>query len=203
MTPSAASADPSIADPLVLAFGDSLIAGYGLSAADAFPAQLQRRLRASWPSATVINAGRSGDTTQDALARLPRVLAGLHQRPDLAIVQIGANDVLRAVQPERTRAAIDAILTEFGRCGIAVLLTTIEPPAMLAERTRAYDGIHADAARRHGAATCAFFPAGVLGHPAMTLSDRVHPNAQAIGRVVDHIMPAVMAALHARNRAAA
>jgi acyl-CoA thioesterase-1 len=111
--------------------------------------------------------------------------------------------VLRAVQPERTRAAIDAILTEFGRCGIAVLLTTIEPPAMLAQRTRAYDGIHADAARRHGAATCAFFPAGVLGHPAMTLSDRVHPNALAIGRVVDHIMPAVMAALHARNRAAA
>ncbi len=192
----------AIADPTILAFGDSLIAGYGLAAADAFPAQLERRLRAAHPRGQVVAAGRSGDTTQDAFRRLPDVLARLTRRPDLAIVQIGANDVLRGLPPERTRAALDAILLELGRCAIPVLLTTIEPPALLAERTRAYAGIHAEVARRHGAATCGFFPAGVLGRPGFTLFDRVHPNAQAIGRVVDHILPAVYAALRT-DRAAA
>ena len=194
---------PAPADPLLLAFGDSLIAGYGLAAADAFPARLERALRVDWPAAAVIAAGRSGDTTQDALQRLPRTLAALARRPDLAIVQIGANDVLRGVAPERMRGHLDAMLSEFGRCGIPVLLTTIEPPALFADRTRGYAGIHAAVAQRHGAATCAFFPAGVLGHPAMTLADRIHPNARAIDLVVDQVAPAVAAALRAATRAAA
>lgn len=188
------------ADPLILAFGDSLIAGYGLTPADAFPARLQDRLG---QGAQVIPAGRSGDTTDDALRRLPRVLAGLTRRPDLAIVQIGANDVLRGIPPQQTRARLDKILNEFSRCGIPVLLTTIDPPAFLAHRTQGYAQIHADCARQHGAATCSFFPAGVLGHPGLTLADRVHPNAAAIARVVDHVLPAVMAALGAGERAAA
>ncbi|MEA1084031.1 GDSL-type esterase/lipase family protein [Sphingomonas sp. CD22] len=194
---------PVSAEPLLLAYGDSLIAGYGLAAADAFPARLEQALRSDWPDAAVIAAGRSGDTSQDALARLPRTLAGLSHRPDLAIVQIGANDVLLGIAPARMRANLDAMLTEFARCGIAVLMTTIEPPAVFAERTRGYAGIHAAVAEQHGAATCAFFPAGVLGHPAMTLADRIHPNARAIGLVVDQVAPAVTAALRSALRAAA
>lgn len=181
--------------PTLLAFGDSLIAGYGLSAAQSLPAQLEQRLRATRPGARVLNAGHSGDTTADAIRRLPRVLAGLKARPDLALVQVGPNDVLRGVAPAATRANLDAILTEFARCGIPVLLATVAPPPFLRDRVRAWDGIHAEVAARHGAAICPFFPEGVLGHPAMVLADRVHPNAAAIARVADGLMPAIEQAL--------
>jgi len=193
----------ALADPLILAYGDSLIAGYGLAGIDAFPAQLARRLRTIWPAADVLNAGVSGNTSEDVLRRLPRTLAGFARRPDLAVLQIGANDVLRGIAPQRLRANLDMMLDELGRCGIAVLLTTIEPPAFLADRTRGYAEVHAGCARAHGAATCAFFPAGVLGHPDLTLIDRIHPNARGIVRVVDHVLPAVEAALRAATRAAA
>jgi acyl-CoA thioesterase-1 len=189
--------------PLILAFGDSLVAGYGLAASDSFPAQLQRRLRMRDSAAAVINAGVSGDTTADALRRLPRVLSGLPARPDLAIVQLGANDVLRGLAPERTRANLDAILTELGRCGIRVLLTTVEPPAFLQARTGQYLGIHAEVAAKHSVAIGGFFPAGVLGHPEMVLFDRVHPNARAIAAVVDHLLPKIERELANGGRIAA
>lgn len=188
--------------PLVLAFGDSLIAGYGLPAADSFPAQLERGLQAVHPGARVVNAGVSGNTTDDALRRLPRVLSGLPARPDLAIVQIGANDVLRGIAPDRTRANLDAMLVEFARCGIPVLLATLEPPPFIAARTVAYLGIHAEVAARHGVAVAGFFPAGVLGRTDMVLFDRVHPNAPAIGLSVAHMLPAIERAL-SRDAAAA
>ena len=183
--------------PLVLAFGDSLVAGYGLSAADSFPAQLQRRLGERHDGARVINAGVSGNTSADALRRLPGVLTRLTARPDLAIVQIGANDVLRGLAPAQTRTNLDAILTEFGRCGIRVLLTTLEPPLFLQARTGAYLAIHAEVAAAHGAGLASFFPAGVLGHPAMVLADRIHPNGAAIQAVVSHLLPVVENALEA------
>ncbi|QNE33049.1 arylesterase [Sphingomonas sp. NBWT7] len=177
--------------PSILAFGDSLIAGYGLSAADGFSGRLQRALRRRYPDARVDNAGVSGDTSADALRRLPRVLTGLSQRPDLAIVQVGPNDVIRSVPALRMRANLDAILAEFARCGIPVLLATVTPPAFFADRALAYAGIHAAVAAPHNAATAPFFPPGVLGHPAMVLADRVHPNAVAIAAVVDHLLPTV------------
>lgn len=195
--------DDASTAPLILAFGDSLIAGYGLAAQQAFPAQLQQRLRRGHPGAVVINAGVSGDTSADALRRLPRVLAGLSRRPDLAVVQIGPNDVLHGIAPARMRANLDALLTEFARCGIPVLLATVEPPAFLRARTTAYLGIHHDAAERHGARSCAFFPPDVLGHPDMVLADRVHPNALAITLVADAMAPVVEQALRATARAPA
>lgn len=178
-------------DPLVLAFGDSLIAGHGLAPEAAFPAQLEARLRARWPGARLVNAGVSGDTTRGALARLPRVLAGLPARPGLAVVQIGPNDVLWGVPPAQTRANLDAIVTELSRCGIAVLLATVAPPAMLAARAAPYVEAQRAVAAAHGVATAPFFPPGVLGHPAMVLADRVHPNAAAIAAVVAGLAPTV------------
>jgi acyl-CoA thioesterase-1 len=185
----------TFATPLILAFGDSLVAGYGLAATDSFPAQLEHRLRSAHPQAQVLNAGVSGNTTADALGRLPRVLSALPARPDLAVVQIGANDVLRGIAPDRTRANLDAMLTEFARCGIPVLLATLEPPTFLRARTSAYLGIHAEVAARHGAGIASFFPAGVLGRADMALFDRVHPNARAIAAVVAHMLPAIEQAL--------
>ena len=177
--------------PLLLAFGDSLVAGYGLAVADGFAAQLERRLRARHPSARVVGAGRPGDTTADALRRLPGTLSRLDDRPRLAIVQLGPNDVLRQVPPAATRAGLDAILTEFGRCGVPVLLTTVTPPDFLRERAGAYLGLHEELAALHGATTWPFFPWGVLGHPDMVLADRVHPNGRAITAVVDAMLPVV------------
>lgn len=177
--------------PFILAVGDSLIAGYGLPAADSLPAQLERGLRRTHATATVINAGLSGDTTSGVLRRLPALLSRLTARPDLAIVQVGPNDVLRAIPPTVTRANLDAILLELGRCDVPVLLTLVAPPPILRGRADAYLGLHEAAAQRHGARTCDFFPAGVLGHPSMVLADRIHPNATAIGKVVDALLPVV------------
>lgn len=183
--------------PLVLAFGDSLVAGYGLSRADGFCAQLERGLRARHPGAVVIDAGMAGDTTADAVRRLPRVLTRLDARPDLAIVQIGPNDVLHRLPPAATRANLDALLAELGRCPVPVLLTTVTPPAFLAARAGGHVGIHEAVAARHGAAVWPFFPPGVLGHPDMVLADRVHPNARAITAVAAAMLPAVERALAA------
>jgi acyl-CoA thioesterase-1 len=187
--------------PLILAIGDSLVAGYGLSAADAFPAQLERRLRAGHPAACVINAGRSGDTAADVLRRLPGALTTLAARPDLAIVQVGPNDALRQVPPPAVRASLDAVLTELGRCGVPVLLTTVAPPAILQDRIRPYLAIHDALAKQHGAAVAPFFPSGILGRPDMVLADRMHPNAAAIGLVADALAP-VVERLLARRAAA-
>lgn len=177
--------------PLVLAVGDSLIAGYGLAAADSLPAQLEHRLRARHPAARVINAGRSGDTTRDVLRRLPALLSGLTERPDLALVQVGPNDVLRQLPPAQTRASLDGILHELARCAIPVLLTTVAPPPILGDRAKPYVGLHAASAAAHGAQLHPFFPAGVLGHPAMVLGDRIHPNARAIRAVADALLPVI------------
>lgn len=179
------------ANPLILALGDSLVAGYGLAPADGFPTQLEHRLRPAWPDVRVANAGVSGDTTGDVARRLPYVLAGLDVRPALAIVQVGPNDVLRQVPPASTRMQLDAILTELGRCAIPVLLTTVAMPAFLRDRAVPYLGIHEALAARHGATICPFFPADVLGHPDMVLFDRVHPNARAICLVVDAMRPLI------------
>jgi acyl-CoA thioesterase-1 len=186
------------ASPLILAFGDSLIAGYGLSEREGFSAQLEDALRAFDPGAQVLNAGISGNTTADALRRLPRVLSALPRQPDLAVVQVGPNDVMRGLSPQQMRANLEAILTEFNRCTIPVLLATVEPPPFLRHRTGAYIGIHEALARQYGVATCAFFPDDVLGHPDMVLADRVHPNVRAIAVVVQGIVPAIRQLLSER-----
>lgn len=180
---------------MILALGDSLVAGYGLAEEDGLAARLQRRLRERWATAQVVNAGVSGDTSADVLRRLPRLLTRLSHRPDLALVQVGPNDLLRGVPPTAVRANIAAILRELSACGMPVLLTRVEPPAILRARAAPYQAIHAELARDHGAALCSFFPAGVLGHPNMVLGDRVHPNARAIAAVVEHLLPYVEEAL--------
>lgn len=189
--------------PLILAFGDSLTAGYGLGHSESFAAQLQHRLVARWPGAVVRNAGVSGDTTTDARARLPRLLSSLTQRPDLTIVQFGANDLLRGHRLDRTRANLDAILSELERCHIPVLLAQMEPPALLGPIGKLCAALYTELAAKHAVALHPFFPPGVLGNPAMTLRDRLHPTARAVGLVADHMLPAVYAALRRSSGSAA
>lgn len=179
----------------VLALGDSLVAGHGLAPHEGFARRIEQGLQRDRPGSTVVNAGVSGNTTGDARRRLPAVLAGLRRRPDLALVGLGANDVLRGVPPAETRANLDAIVRDLAGADIAVLLMTVEPPPFLAAFAQAYAGTYADVAARHRLPTCSFFPEGVLGHPDMVLADRLHPNARAIELCAAAVLPALLSAL--------
>ena len=189
--------------PYILALGDSLTAGYGLPVDRSFAAQLEALLRSTRPTATVHNAGVSGDTSAGGLARLPRVLARLTGKPDLAIVELGANDLLRGIAPERMRANLDAILTELGRCGIPVLLAGMFAPPFLGAFAGRYNAVFPAVAQAHGAALYPFFLDGVVGDPGLTLADGIHPNARAVGIVAERILPYVEAALSRERRRAA
>lgn len=187
--------------PNVLAFGDSLTAGYGLARGQSFPAQLEALLRRSRPAARVINAGVSGDTTASGRARLPGVLSGLQIRPDIAIVALGANDLLRGVAPARMRENLDAILRSFADCGIPVLLAGMLAPPFLGGFALAYNAVFPERAAQHRVAFYPFFLDGVVGDPSLVLADGIHPNARAIGIVAARILPHVEAALDASEAA--
>lgn len=181
--------------PFILAFGDSLTAGYGLSPDQAFPNKLERLLAARRPGVAVENAGMSGDTTTSGRARLPRVLSRLTRRPDLAILELGANDLIRGVDPARTRDNLDWMLGEFGHAGIPVLLAGMLAPPFLGAWAARFNALYPDLAKRHGAALYPFFLDGVVGDRSLVLADGIHPNARAIGIIATRILPHVEAVL--------
>jgi acyl-CoA thioesterase-1 len=192
----AAAAPAAAKDIHVLAFGDSLTAGYGLAPGQGFAPQLEGALRRQGVRAFVTNAGVSGNPAAQGRARLKWTLDGLREKPDLAIVALGANDMLRGVSPKQTRSDLDAILAELKRRGIPVLLAGMLAAPNLGPRYRTeYDSIFAELAREHRTPLYPFFLAGVAGNPAMALPDKVHPNFQGIKRMVSGIMPAVLRAL--------
>jgi acyl-CoA thioesterase-1 len=193
----AASAAPAEAkDVQILAFGDSLTAGYGLPPGQGFAPQLEAMLRRNGVRAFVANAGVSGNTAAQGRARLKWTLDGLKAKPDLAIVALGANDMLRGLPPKQTRADLDAIVAELRRRGIPVLIAGMLAAPNLGSRYGAeYDRIFPDLARAHGAALYPFFLAGVAGNPSLALPDRMHPNFQGIKTMVSGIAPTVLRAL--------
>jgi acyl-CoA thioesterase-1 len=193
----AASAAPAEAkDVRVLALGDSLTAGYGLPPGQGFAPQLEEMLRRNGVRAFVTNAGVSGNTAAQGRARLKWTLDGLKAKPDLAIVALGANDMLRGLPPRQTRADLDAIVTELKRRGIPVLIAGMLAAPNLGSRYMAeYNRIFPELAREHGAALYPFFLAGVAGNPALALPDKVHPNFQGIKKMVSGITPTVLRAL--------
>ena len=191
-------------DPVdILAFGDSLVAGYGLARDKGFAPQLEAALRARRVAANVINAGISGDTVAAGWARLPRTVERLGRTPDLAIVGLGGNDMLRLVPPRVTREGMEAILEEFGRRGITVLIAGMVAAPFLSRQYQAeFNAIYPELARKYGAALYPFFLAGVAGVPRLNLYDRVHPNEKGIARMVEGILPHVLRALASPKRAA-
>lgn len=192
----------SVTYPDILALGDSLTAGYGLAPDQYFPRQLEAALRGRHPTARVHNAGVSGDTSAGGLARLPRVLATLTARPDLAIVELGANDLIRGIAPERMRDNLDAMLRELARCGVPVLLAGMWAPPLLGAFAARYNAVFPALAAAHGVTLYPFFLAGVAGDARLTLRDRIHPNAAAIGIVTQRILPFVERALGREKQAA-
>jgi acyl-CoA thioesterase-1 len=182
----------------ILAFGDSLMAGYGLPREQGFAPQLEAVLRRSGVAATVVNAGVSGNTAANGRARVRWVLDALKRKPDLAIVGLGANDMLRGVPAAETREDLEAILEEFRKREIPILIAGMLAPPFLGQRyTREFNGLFPDLAREYGAALYPFFLAGVAGVSGMNLPDRVHPNANGVRRMAEGIAPTVLKALSA------
>jgi acyl-CoA thioesterase-1 len=183
-------------DVHVLAFGDSLTAGYGLPRDQGFAPQLEDVLRRNGVRAFVTNAGVSGNTTSNGRARVRWTLDGLKRKPDLAIVALGANDMLRGMRPEQTREDLDFILAEFKKRGIKVIVAgMLAPPNLGRDYMAKYNAIFPDLARKYDAPLYPFFLAGVAGVPALNLPDRVHPNFQGVKRMVTGIAPTVLKAI--------
>jgi acyl-CoA thioesterase-1 len=178
------------ADPIrLLAFGDSLTAGYGLPAGDAFPAKLQQALRAKGYRVEVVNAGVSGDTTAGGRARLDWALA---DRPDYAIVELGANDALRGLDPKLAYANLDAILGTLRDRHVNVLLAGMLAPRNLGpDYAAAFDSIYPSLQKKYSVPLYPFFLEGVALHHDLTLPDGLHPNSDGVDTIVRGILPTV------------
>ncbi|HYZ39170.1 MAG TPA: arylesterase [Stellaceae bacterium] len=175
--------------PVVLDFGDSLTAGYGLPADEAFPARLEAWLRERGIAARVLNAGVSGDTTTDGLARLDWALA---DRPDLVILALGANDALRGIDPATVRNNLDKMIVKIQDEGAKVLLVgMLAPPNWGDEYKRAFDRIFPDLAQAHHLRLYPFFLEGVAMKPELNQPDGLHPNGRGVKVLVDKIAPVV------------
>lgn len=183
---------PQADGKLVLAFGDSLYAGFQLQQNEGFAPALERALDAAGTPAQVVNAGVSGDTTAGGLQRLAFTLDGLPRTPNLAIVGLGGNDALRGISPAETRRNLTGILTELQRRQIPVLLTgMLAPRNMGAEYAAQFDPIYPELARQFDVPLYPFFLDGVLTHPNLLLEDGMHPNPQGVQVIVERIAPQV------------
>jgi len=174
----------------ILALGDSLTAGLGLSEADAFTTQLEAALKAQGYDVRVLNAGVSGDTTAGGLDRLDWALA---DKPDLALVELGANDMLRGVDPTAVRANLDKILAGLGDAKIPTLLAgMLAAPNLGPAYGAAFDAIYPELAKAHGVPLYPFFLDGVATQAALNQADGMHPNAAGVKVIVERITPAVI-----------
>jgi len=173
----------------IVAFGDSLTAGYGLPATDAFPVKLAHALEAKGINVQIVNAGVSGDTASGGLARLDW---SLPSDTDAVLLELGANDAMRGIDPAVTRKALAAILTKLKERGVAVLLCGMySPPNMGADFERAYQQMYPQLARSYDAILYPFFLEGVAGHREHNQADGIHPTSKGVDLIVKAILPKV------------
>jgi acyl-CoA thioesterase I len=177
----------------MVALGDSLTAGLGLPPGQAFPDLLERALRAKGFDVTVSNAGVSGETAGDGLARYDwAVPAGT----DALVVELGANDMLRGLDPGAAKAALASILSKAKAAHIATLLAGMRAaPNLGADYQRRFDAIYPDLAAQFGVALYPFFLEGVAGDPKLNQKDGLHPTREGVEKIVANILPVVEALL--------
>lgn len=182
---------PAAADAPVkiVALGDSLTAGFGLPGGDAFPVKLEKALKAKGIAATVANAGVSGDTASGGLARVDW---SIPDGTEAVILELGANDALRGIDPAVTRKALDGILSRLKERKISVLLCGMRaPPNMGADYAKAFDATFPALAEKHGALLYPFFLDGVAADAKLNQGDGIHPNARGVDVIVMRIMPEI------------
>jgi acyl-CoA thioesterase-1 len=173
----------------ILVLGDSLAAGYGLAQADGFQARMAAALKARGHDVALIDAAVSGDTTAGGRARLEWALA---DGADAALVELGANDGLRGLDPAAMEANLGAILDALAARHIPVLLTGMEaPPNMGAAYATAFRAVYARLGARPGIVFDPFFLAGVAGDPALNQADAIHPNPKGVTIEVERLAPVV------------
>jgi acyl-CoA thioesterase I len=184
-TPAAAATE----EIRLLVLGDSLAAGLGLAPNQAFPVRLQDALAARGRKVRVINAGVSGDTTAGGLARLDWVLA---DKPQVAIVELGANDALRGLDVRAMRANLTAILKRFEQERVKVLLAGMKaPPNYGSAYVREYEQVFAGLVKDHDVIYYPFFLDGVAAQRELNQGDGIHPNAKGVDLIVANILPYV------------
>lgn len=187
---------PVTGEKLIVAFGDSLFAGYNLSQNQGFAPVLERALNEGGIKARVVNAGVSGDTSGAGLQRLGFVLDGLERKPDLVIVELGANDMLRGLSPASARSNLDAIVSELNKRGIDTMLTgMVAAPNLGRDYAKAFNAIYPDLAKKFGLTLDPFLLEGVVGRRELLLPDGMHPNDEGVKRIVARLSPTVVAKL--------
>lgn len=181
----APSQDPR--DPLVVFLGDSLTAGFGLSQEEAFPALIQEMLEERGLRVRMVNAGVSGDTTAGGLRRLPWLL---QQRPDLLVIELGANDGLRGLSLEMTERNLREMVLQAREAGARVLLVGMKiPPNYGPDYARGFEALFPRLAAELKVSLVPFLLEGVAANPELNLADGIHPNAQGHARVAANLLP--------------
>ena len=177
----------------ILVLGDSLTAGYGLDKSDSFPAVLEKHLLASGWNASIANGGVSGDTSAGGKNRLKWALT---KKPDVVIVELGANDGLRGLNPNNTKENLAAILRELRQRKISVLLAgMLAPPNLGKTYGREFEKIYLDLANQFNVPFYKFFLDGVAGNPELNQGDGIHPNRKGVNVIVKRISPSVISVL--------
>ncbi len=175
----------------IVAVGDSLTAGNGVDESAAYPAQLQRKLAADGYHFNVVNAGVSGETSSGTLTRIEWVISSL--KPDIIILETGANDGLRGIDPDILRKNLDRIVSVIKASNIEVLLCGMKIlPNMGPEYSKAFTHVYPEIAQKHAISLIPFFLEGVAGNPRFNQPDRSHPTAKGYRCIVDHIYPYVL-----------
>jgi acyl-CoA thioesterase-1 len=182
--PVAAQADTPLR---IVAFGDSLTAGYGLPAQDAFPAKLERALKAKGVKVEIENAGVSGDTSSGGLSRLDW---SIPDGTDAVILELGANDMLRGVDPSVTKKSLDAILARLKQRNIVVLLCGMRAaPNLGTHFADAFDKLYEELAKKYDTVFYPFFLDGVATQAVLAQRDGIHPNAAGVDQIVTNMLP--------------
>jgi acyl-CoA thioesterase-1 len=186
------AAMPARAEPMrIVALGDSLTAGYGLEPAGSFTVQLETALKARGHDIVIVNAGVSGDTSSDGAARVDWSVG---EDADAVIVELGANDALRGVDPSITREALDELLARLRERGLPVLLAgMLAPPNLGQDYGARFNPIYPELAAKHGVLFYPFFLDGAAAQTQLNQPDGIHPNADGVAVIVERIVPVVEA----------
>jgi acyl-CoA thioesterase I len=181
-----AANDPGDKRPIIAAFGDSISAGFGVDPGKSYPDDLQKMIDAAGYKYRVVNMGVSGDTTTDALERLPMVLA-IH--PEIVILEFGGNDGLRGLPVASAKKKLEAVIEKLQAAHVKILLAGMTLPRNYGpDYIQAFDEMYVDLARRYQVSRIPFVLEGVGGHPDLTQPDGIHPTAEGAVIVARNVM---------------